>query len=385
MPADGTLTGNVLSLVSPSQIRVRCLDERWQEKPGPPAGDTERTDVRFEYDKRTADVRLSIELNRPQQQSWSVVERAWTQTWLHGSLRVDRVVLHLSTNRDLLALLLPGEIESSRIEVMVDNRRVDTASLSGSRLVVPVSSKGEAASHTIELRYELPLAPSRFGQHDLNLVDFEDDVWLRRSYWELVLPEDRHLAAGPVGWLNENVLRRRGAFWLPQASRSQQQMEAWVGTEAQAETPEGVRRYLYRSTNSSTTATVRTLGLSMIVLVASGFSLLLGFIVLYAKWARKAGALFVIFLIAATLAMRFPIAAALFAQAAVLGFVLVGAGAFLQRLLERQVVVPYTAAESSIIERSTTEFYDTGGDPPSHGSTAMAPIAMELTGSESKA
>ena len=102
-------------------------------------------------------------------------------------------------------------------------------------------------------------------------------------------------------------------------------------------------------------------------------------------WARKAGALFVIFLIAATLAMRFPIAAALFAQAAVLGFVLVGAGAFLQRLLERQVVVPYAAAESSIIERSTTEFYDTGGDPPSHGSTAMAPIAMELTGSESKA
>jgi len=113
--------------------------------------------------------------------------------------------------------------------------------------------------------------------------------------------------------------------------------------------------------------------------------LIVGLLVLYASWARRAGALFVILLIAISLAMRYPVGSLVFGQAALLGVILVAVAAILARLLERPVVVPYTAPESSIYDRSTTEFYDIGGTPPPQGSTATASVAMELTGSQSKA
>jgi hypothetical protein len=385
MPGSGKLKHNALSLVSPTQIHIRCLDEQWEEKPGPPMGMSELTDLRLESNQPTADIRLSIELNRPQQQTWAVINRAWIQTWLYQSKRVDRAVFNFSSNRDALALDLPGEVQSNRLEVMLDGERVESATLSGTRLVVPLPLMSEPVTRTLSVRYELPLAPARFFQHDLALIQFEDDVWLRRSYWELILPEDQYLVAGPSGWIDENRFERQGLFWLPTAARSQQQLESWAGARDTSESPKQVRRYLYSSLDASRSVVVSSLRFSMIILIASGIALLVGLIILYASWARRAGALFLIFLVAATLAMRFPSGAVLFGQAAILGLLLVGVGALLQRLLERQVVVPYAAPESSFFDRSTTEFFNDQGEQPVQGSTATASVALELSGSESKA
>ncbi|MCG8584272.1 MAG: hypothetical protein MI757_06130 [Pirellulales bacterium] len=385
MPLDGNLKSNTLSLVSPAQIRVRCLDDRWEEKPGSTDDKPQVADIRLEYDKPTADVRLSLELRRPRQQSWAVIDRAWTQTWLHDSVRVDRAVYRFSSNRSSLALRLPEGVRGGRLELLLDDQRVQDATLTGNRLVIPLPVANESRPRTLEVRYELPLAADSFGEHDLRLTEFESDVWVRRSYWELVLPEDQYLVSGPAGWLSENHLERSGVFWLPSASRSMEQMESWVGATKRADSPQRVHRYLYSAIDSPNAVEFRAFGVSVIVLVASGIALCVGLAILYSSWARRAGAIFAIFLVATTLAIRFPLSAILFGQAAMLGVALVGIGILLQRIVDRPTPAKYTVPESSIFERSTTEFYDIDTGQSSHGSTTLAPIAMELTGSESKA
>ena len=385
MPTQGELASNVLSLTSQSQIRLQCLGKEWDAMPSPTPGIPELTDVRYQSRIRTANAEIGIQLDRPQEQTWAVVERAWTQTWLHRSKRVDRVVLELSSNRDSITLILPGEIDSDRVELLLDGRRVTAATLSGQRLTVPLSGADVAASRTLEVRYELPLSESRFGHRELPLLEFEDQVWLRRNFLEVVLPGDRLLAGVPAGWLSENQLARRGFLWSPEAVRSQQQMESWAGASTEMESPDKVRRYLFSSFGGPRQVEVQTIGQSLIVLLASGITLVVGLLVLYASWARRAGALFVILLIAISLAMRYPVGSLVFGQAACLGLLLVAVAAILQRLLERPEIVPYTAPESSIYDRSTTEFFDAAGTAPPQGSTATASIAMELTGSHSKA
>ncbi len=232
---------------------------------------------------------------------------------------------------------------------------VQTPQQNGSkdRLWIDVPASGaNGPRHVLDVTYRYPSGERPQGRLQLDAPQWNDDVWVRQTYWQLVLPKDEYLLVAPSDLTAEFAWTWRGLHWERQPLLSLSQLEIRSGAEHDGITPQAGNQYVFCGLGSVPTLQARTIGRSSIVFWASGAVLLVGLALLYLPAVRHRGVLFVIALALIALAALFPDSSLVIAQAAALGMALMVGASLLQNELSRRRrrAVFVRSGGSSIIE-----------------------------------
>ena len=266
----------------------------------------------------------------------TVIERAWIQTRISSSVRQDRAVFQFTGNRKELLFQLPNGAAPEQMLVMLDGKRVEAQEAGENRFSLALPGEGEIRLHLIELSYHFPGPRPAQGFLSLDFPRLGSNVWTRRMYWQLVLPQNEHVLIDPPGFDREYCWKWCGYFWGREPVLNQMQLETWIGASQHSMLPEGASVYLYSNLGSADRAEPRTVGRTFIVAVASGAALILGLVLIYVPIVRHPFSLLPISLGLLSLAMIYPEPAAMIAQASGLGLALTLLAGILERSMARR-------------------------------------------------
>jgi len=250
------------------------------------------------------------------------------------------------------------------------------------------SGAGERREYLVEFRYFFTRPPVLSGGEPLAAPRFTSDVRVGRTYWQLVLPRDRHLISGPDGYINEYAWTWNGWCFVRRPLLEQANLEEWMRAGRSAPLPLGTNRYLFSSMQGLPPQQFQVIGRWQIVLCASAAALVGGLLLLYVPACRRPPALFVAGLAGLTLAALYPDPAALFLQAASLGLVLALVAIVLRRAVVGTPRPPSLGrrSASSIVRRTSPSSRQR---PPLVGSAASteikAPAPVEVGSQEPQA
>ena len=262
----------------------------------------------------------------------TIVEKAWVQTWLTDQIRVDRGVYQLTSDRESITLRLPPAVGKA-VLVRLDGVQIPVLPTPKGELIVPLTTEQQLRPVRLDVWYQV-VDDSLRSRVQLELPHFEPGAVVRCAYWQLILPQYRHLAGVPAGWTPEYDWRWNGLFWGRTPSLSMD----FIGLPDEptnAPPPDAVQ-YLFSSLAPPTSVSFYVVNRSLIVLLASGLSLLIGLALIYFPRCRYAGSLFGlgVALVATILYQPAPVLLAL--QASSLGvFLALGAG-YAYRILNRR-------------------------------------------------
>ena len=172
------------------------------------------------------------------------------------------------------------------------------------------------------------------AQRKFEFPSLGDDTWVRRDYWQLLLPPEEHVLVPPSQWTGEFAWDWNHFYYGRQPVLDQTDLERWVGLPNPGGTPAsaGMNVYLFSSLGRIGPAEIVTAGRSTIVFVASGIALLAGLLLIYVRAARHPVVLLAAAAILAGLTAVQPELAVLAAQASAVGLALVLLAVFLRRL-----------------------------------------------------
>ena len=267
----------------------------------------------------------------------TVVERAWLQTWLTGSLRVDWAMYLVKTAHNAVVIQLPPEaMREYQITVRVDGQPVPQPNISQSgMLTIPVAP--EQYNRPIEIFIDYRYAFEISGiEVPITLPHFTKDTVVQHQFWQVILKQDRHIIGCPDGWTLEYNWNWNGLFWwrMPSLRKSD------IGFDSEKTEPEpsssGSSQYVFSHLQAPSHVTLYIVDRSLIILCASGTSLFIGLVLIYVPQSRYVGSLFGLGI--ALLAALFyqPPLVLLMLQAAVFGvFLALGAG-YVYRIFHHQ-------------------------------------------------
>jgi hypothetical protein len=356
MPKDGQLVSNNLSLkvarnlrVTPRKQSAWTVVEREEEAAG-------RSDLRLAAAKAVGRLDLDLRHEADDTQAATVIDRAWVQSWLTSVARQDRAAYQLTTNRKELEVVMPAGALASQVVVLVDGQRVEGRATSDDRLLVPLVGQRDQHRFVIELQYHFPEARPPRGALRLEFPRVGPNTWVRRMYWQIILPANEHVTANPAGFTGEFTWDWEGYFWGRQPLLDQGQLESWVGATARPPLPERDNLYLFSTLGDVPQAEIHTVGRTWIVLWASSVVLVIGLLLIYVPASRHPAALLVVGLGLLAAGLIAPEPTFLLAQAASLGLGL----ALLTGLLSRGMsgrgrrVIPRKESSHSRIEVGST-------------------------------
>lgn len=261
-----------------------------------------------------------------------IVDRAWIQSWLTPTARQDRAVFQLTTERKELEVVLPADVAAAQVEVIVGGRLVEPRLLDDNRLAVPLVG-GERSSFVVELRYQFMEGRPPRGAVSMDFPRLNPEAWMRRMYWQVILPANEHLIAAPARFSGEFVWRWDGWLWGRSPVLDQPQLEAWTGATARDALPDHANIYLFSGLGKIEQAEIGTAGRTWIVLLASGAALVVGLLLIYIPVSRHPATLLAMGMALLAVGLIAPESTLLLAQAACLGLALT----LLAGLLERGV------------------------------------------------
>jgi len=260
----------------------------------------------------------------------ATVQRAWIQTWLTYSSRQDRAVYQLTAPCRELEVALPQGAAVDQATVSVDGKSVEHRVLSDGRLLVPLADRARRLC-TLELRYHFSDSRPPRGDIELDFPRLGTQTWLRRMYWQLVLPVNEHLMSNPEGFAGEFRWQWRGLYWGRRPLLDQSQLETWSGATTRAALPEQSNAYLFSACGEVTRVALRTAGRTWIVLCASGAALVVGLLLIYVPVVRRPPVWMALCVALAAAGLIAPEPSLLLAQAAGLGLALALAAGLLER------------------------------------------------------
>lgn len=287
-----------------------------------------------------------------------VVERALLTSRFSAHVRQDRGVYRFSTAARRIALRLPEGATGARYWLKTDAgpRREITREVSdrnGERII----NLAPASWYVLDLSYDVPRPSLHSGRQAIELPRLVGQVSLRRGYWQVTLPPDEFLLAGPADWTPEFVWQRRFLAWFRRPLVESLDLNRWVGAPGDdvSELSAG-DRYLFSTIEPRVAFDVWTMRRSLLVLTASGLVLALGLVWLYWPAARRPVWLFAAGVATLSVAGLWPDAALVWLQAAVLGGLLAMTAVALERAMTRprRPAAPYRGASSSIIRPAST-------------------------------
>jgi hypothetical protein len=388
MPAGGDLSSNRLYVTAPQGIEVGLRGQDWQVSQGLPGRLPRPNILALSTDRPIGNVSLGI---HREDLATTVVEAAWVQTYLTQTTRWERAVFRFTTDQEQLELILPEGADFRQVEVVMGPENVDDRQrlsvqpmTSESRLLIPVPDDSSHRRQCLEVRYGFldPRPPP--GRLSLELPQLAAEVWVQRTYWELLLPRNEHVIVAPDGFTGEFRWGWTGSFWGRKPLLEQAELEAWSAAGHAAEMPEATSRYLFSSLAPVARCELRTANRWLIVLVASSAVLGVGLLLIYVPACRHPALLFVAAVVLLGAVALYPGPALLAAQAASLGLALALLGGLLNRLFgpgRGRGGRPDTS--SSVFERSSTHAQY---PPPAVGkeaSTDTVPAPVPLRTSDS--
>ncbi len=224
---------------------------------------------------------------------------------------------------------LPAGVAPEQIGVRLDGQPAAAAVEEGV-LTIPLTAGGEQGRHLLELGYQFADRPAH-GAMSLELPRLRPTAWVRRMYWQLILPRNEHLVMSPSSFAGEYAWNWRDYVWGRRPLLDQAQLEDWVGAPRAAAVPAETNDYLFSTFGDVQRATLYTANRSWIVLLASGAALAAGLLLIYLPGSRRPAALWTAAVALAALGVLYPEPAWLAAQAAGLGLLLALAAALLAR------------------------------------------------------
>ncbi len=330
-------SGNRLVLEEGAELFAELSDDAWDRSDRAAAVEpSEREGALFASAGRRCEVRLRIGPPDMQALGTTVVERAWVQTWLirtDRSDRQDRAVFRVLTDRRRLEARLPQGTAMEHVLVWLDGERLESFSIDGNRLYIPLPGNGTPQTYHLELGYHFLEPIERQGLLSVELPQLGEQVWLRRMYWQLVLPRHEHVIVAPDGFTSESPWAWKGSLFARQPLLEQPELEQWAGAAARTPVSHETNRYLFSMSGYPREAVLRTANRSWIVLGASGLALVAGLVLIYVPAGRHPATLFAVAVGLACVGALYPAPTLLVAQAAGLGLALT----LLAGLLERSV------------------------------------------------
>jgi hypothetical protein len=336
----------------------------------------------FSAKDRQSSISLALTLADGPADGATIIDRAWIQTWLTEKVRQDRAVFRFRSTDAEVRLALPDGASADEIEAWLDGQPT-SPQVSKQRELSIALDAAAGPNHVLELRYQFVDRPSP-GNLQFTAPQWKPGLWVRRVYWQLILPGSEHLLLTPNDLTPEFAWNWNGLFWQRDPSLEQADLEHWIGARVTAAEPGRSNRYLFSTAGSNVSLDVTTARRSVIVFVASLLVLAVGLILIYVPASRHPLPVVVAAVVLLGAGIVEPETTLLFAQAAGLGLALVVCAFLLARKSFRKTAhrsAPSGMA-SVIKDRSATELYTRpvkAGPPPS---TATAPMAMQASGPE---
>jgi hypothetical protein len=375
MPEDGELLANTLLVKAARNTSVLPRGGPWKAADREAVGNGTEPAVELTAAKRTNRADLELRWEGGDTAASTIVDRAWIQSWLTSAARQDRAVYQFTSSRSALEVGLPDGAAADTI--LLDGRVVESRAVGEGRVVVPLAGGGNRHRFVLELRYHFPEARPPRGDMDLEFPRLGADVWVRRLYWQLILPANEHLIGDPDGFMGECVWGWRGYFWGRQPLLDQSQLESWSGAANGAALPERANLYLFSSLGKVGQAEVRTAGRTWLVLWASGVALVAGLLLIYVPACRHPASLLAAGIVLAAVGLAAPEPTLLLAQAAVLGLALTLLAGLLERSVgRRRGRVLRKEPLSALVEVSSTHtahYPGVAGQAPTESLPAMLP------------
>ncbi len=380
MPADGDLTENRVEVSAPPSIELETRGGPWTVAPGDSLDRNPGIALGLLAKQRTGQVKLAARLGGNNLSGATEVKRAWIQTRLtgsqsaSGSARQDRAVFLFTSTQKQLRLSVPGGVVADKVEILLDRQRVTARPTGDGRLQINLPADPNHRDHVLEVSLHASGRPAR-GQMTLEVPSLGPDVWVRRLYWQLVLPSNEHVFVSPQGFTPEYTWDWDGYAWGRKPLLSESELADWVtgyngaGTFAHP----GANQYLFSSLGPVENCELRTADRTWIVLCASGAALVLGLLLIYVPVSRHPATLLATVMILLCVGMLYPEPMLLVAQAASLGLALTLIAGLLQRsVVRRRRGTIMMEASSSIMDSGSTQ---TQYPPPLSGSPASTQSA----------
>ncbi len=397
MPQEASFSGHRLQARIDSGIGV------WQDRAGPGKDRVNpwqevrhergayNTPTVIEFTTQTPEPRIVMLLHPrdPDTFGSAVVHSAWIQTWMTTRQRGDRAVYRFVSDREHLVLTLPAGADTDAIQVLLDGKELSRESdyTVSSDLSLSVNLAPEQASRqrVLDVRF---LCKSRPAQGNMqielprlavNPSGVAKNVWVRRCYWQLILPSNEHVVTVPDDYTPEYRWDWNGLWWGRVPVMEQADLEALLHATSEEPVPEAMSRYLFSKFGPAESVDLVTASRTWIVAVSSGMALMIGLLVIYVPVLRRPffGLLLAIAIVSATLVR--PGASLLAAQAAGMGLVLSLLGAVLYRgVARRRRRTVRRDMASSVFDRGSTRAQFGSSEVEILRSTATEPDAAAV-------
>ena len=236
--------------------------------------------------------------------------------------RQDRAVFQFTTRRRELEITLPDGAACEPASVQLNGAPVTPRTRAGRVLVVPLSADAEPPRYYVLcLKYHFPgQRPSR-GAMKFEFAGLGDEAWIRRAYWQLLLPPEEHLVTSPRDLTGEFAWGWNKFYFGRQPVLNQADLDAWCGLSHPGSTPVpvGMNAYLFSSLDTFGPCEIVTAGRSTIVFLSSALALLAGLLLIYVRTVRHPAVLLAAAVSLAGATATYPELALIAAQASAIG------------------------------------------------------------------
>jgi hypothetical protein len=353
MPAVTELAANELSVVPAGHVKVEQRENAWNVEPHK-AETSSATVLRLTNPLPSTEVALVATLDESRSVEPLIVKRAWIQTRLADGERWDRAVFEIAGGDKQVTLRLPPGAIATEAQLIVDRSVAKPQSLSRDSLTVNLVPGSD--EHVIDVSYRFATRFAEVGRLQVVLPEIEGAPWVRQSYWQLVVPRDKHLIDWPAQLSGAFAWQFDRGVWARHPLVEQQDLENWTHTSAGPGVPDQTNRYVLTAVGPLGALDVRLASRTALVAGAAGGVLLLGLLLLNFPVLRHPAALFVAGVLLMVTALLLPDLALVVAQVAAVGVCLVLLAAALERYLHsrRRSPLVIRTTPSSVLEPGST-------------------------------
>lgn len=339
-PMETTVSSHLVNMIVPPGVQVELhdsADRLWKEefRRGDEPGSlyTSGGNVFSSQDARDQ-ISLRVELADRDVLGTTVVERSWLQTWLSDSTRMDRGTYQITSNRDSISIWLPSAVARNKIVVKRDRIRIPVRLSPNGELSVPLTGDQKGKPVLLEIWYEVN--SSFKNTNRMELPYFSEEALVRCAYWQILLPWNRHIIGVPNGWTPEYQWSWRGFFWGRIPSIRMNEIGLNSDSLEDATVSDEINQYLYSSLHPVSEISFQTAERSLIVLLSSSLSLLIGLVLIYFPKTRYAGCLFGLSVALIGIVLYQPAPVLLMLQASFFGVVLALFSNYIYRIIYRE-------------------------------------------------
>lgn len=364
-PEEGTLTGHRLTVKTHPGVLIEVpatAEGGWstEEKRGIPTGSTR--EYRFFTSEKTDQIYLRAVVSAQDALGTTVIERVWIQTWLADGNRFERCAARVVSDRDSFMVKLPSTVRRDRVEIRFNGKPYpETTGGEGvyaptGELIIRLTDDQKRRPVTLEISYLIQPDPNA-NAGDIVLPEFTGkSVWVRRCYWQVILPASRHILGAADGWTPEYYdTTWSGFFFKRLASMGQEELGTWVGVPVAERIPEQTNVYLFGSFAPGTETKVRFVERSTLILLGSGSMLIFGLCFLYFPVTRYQGILLFLILLAVAVFVYSPVVILIFLQTTVFGIVLTLVALLMKRLLRQRAPLEEPVPDLSAVPEPDSE------------------------------